>query len=230
MKKALIFALCFVMGAFFVPSYALTIPTDQPYITDSFQRLPPLVNTCLTNPNDVRYPQIVSSFSPTTTPLCTRQDEGNLNYWDITNSLITATSDPYYTQYSIAIGNGSGINLPVTLADQYLYVFSANEYGYNSSCSSVVKDINGNPVAYPTTAWGTQSGASGYLANALLNPNYITDPLYLNYVDVRNNNGNPDNTWYVNPANSSLTNTTQWYFGTPPVTGGLKKLALLGVG
>lgn len=58
----------------------------------------------------------------------------------------------------------------------------------------------------------------------------ITAPVYLNYVDVRNNNGNPDNTWYVNPANSSLTNTTQWYFGTPPVTGGLKKLALLGVG
>ena len=61
-------------------------------------------------------------------------------------------------------------------------------------------------------------------------PFNITAPVYLNYVDVRNNNGNPDNTWYVNPANSSLTNTTQWYFGTPPVTGGLKKLALLGVG
>lgn len=54
--------------------------------------------------------------------------------------------------------------------------------------------------------------------------------VYLNYVNVRNNYGNPNNTWYVNSANSTLTNTTQWYFGTSPIISGTKKMGLLGVG
>ena len=123
------------------------------------------------------------------------------------------------TAFAVRTSDLTAAEFRDTTASAHSLLFDTG-YNYNFSIFNV-NGSSGNVITIDRTAGTTQ---------VAFNKASPTSPTYLNYVNVRNNIGNPNNSWYVNSANSTLTNTTQWYFGVNPIVSGAKKMGLLGVG